>query len=176
MINNVKDFYEGFCRIVQENWNLKNTETGKNLGYPEKIKVDLKKKHLIYNNTYIIKDGEIRLNYLYNSDSGEEIRWDKLLDLQGNNFFEKAERLYKEYYYSTPSERDEKVGIFRAKHLDELTLKEMIEGKSRTMARIELEVFVLLGGLTKSYEWKKENKFFWQSKIYPSFIIKKEYL
>lgn len=169
-------FYDCFNEAVRMDWILKDPDSGIIFGYPKKIKVDLKKKHLIYNGHYLIKNGKIKINTLMNASTGESYSWSSPIDAVAQDFFTEAEKLYEKFYFSRPSERDEKVGLFRAKHLDELSMKEMIDGETRFVTRVQLETFILLSGIEKCYQWENEKHFFWQSKKYPKFIIKREYL
>ena len=79
------------------------------------------------------------------------------------------EELYKNYKYSTPSEKSERYkqrNYFKALSPDEMTDEELVNGEDRNVAQAKLEGFILCASLAGYLTWdeKKMGKWFYQGK------------
>lgn len=89
------------------------------------------------------------------------------------------EMLYQEYKNSFPNEEEmRRKNYFKALPIEELSHKALISGVSRTKAREDLELTLLLGILNGSLTWETfGNKgWFWQSQSDRDFVILKEWV
>lgn len=90
------------------------------------------------------------------------------------------ERLYYNYNHSVPSQRNDNKHrkYFRALSEKELSDVDMLYGKPRELAQVELELFVLCQILQNSLQWDDfagEKQWFWQSPSLPSLIMLKKW-
>ena len=94
-----------------------------------------------------------------------------------DDFLYTVERLYTFYKHSVPSERSESKSrqYFRALLERELSDEDMLYGKRRDPAQIELELYILCQVLL-GIEWNEERmgKWFWQSKEDKDLVILKQ--
>jgi hypothetical protein len=85
--------------------------------------------------------------------------------------------LYSQYKRSVPSERH--LGgkpYFKADSVEDLTDNELAFNASRNYCQAQLEGYVLLAGLSGWFDWKNENHWFWQSKIFPELVCLREWV
>ena len=96
-----------------------------------------------------------------------------------DDFLYTVERLYIFYKHSVPSERSESKSrqYFRALPERELSDEDMLYGKRRDPAQIELELYILCQVLL-GMEWNEERmgKWFWQSKEDKDLVILKQWI
>jgi hypothetical protein len=96
-----------------------------------------------------------------------------------DDFLYTVERLYTFYKHSVPSERSESKSrqYFRTLPERELSDDDMLYGKRRDPAQIELELYILCQVLL-GMEWNEERmgKWFWQSKEDKDLVILKQWI
>lgn len=91
----------------------------------------------------------------------------------------RIERLYKLYKHSVPSERSElhRRCYFKALPEEELSDSDMMYGDSREVARLRLELYVLLCILDGTLTWHEEwGTWFWQSPQDKDLIILRQWV
>ena len=118
-----------------------------------KFRVDLERRNLTIDGKKIITNGE------YEGELGMSLA---TLD----DFLYTVERLYTFYKHSVPSERSESKSrrYFKALPEPELSDEDMLYGKRRDPAQIELELYIL-GQVLLGLKWDEAvmGKWFWQS-------------
>ena len=131
----------------------------------KRFKIDFKKRNMRVGNKWLIKDGE----------------WDlerELIKFEYNNPVDnfindwclaKISLLYRNYKYSTPSEKSElrrQKNYFYALPSEKMSDKELITGKDREYARAALEGFILCAILAGWLTWDehKMGKWFYRGK------------
>lgn len=131
-----------------------------------KFRVDLERRNLTINGKKIITNSE------YEGELGMSLA---TLD----DFLYTVERLYTFYKHSVPSERSESKSrqYFRALPERELSDEDMLYGKRRDPAQIELELYILCQVLL-GMEWNEErmDKCFWQSKEDKDLVLLKQWI
>ena len=90
------------------------------------------------------------------------------------------ELLYKNYKYSTPSERSDgkRRMYFKALSVDKLTDAQLVCGARRELAQAKLEGFILLAAMQGCLEWDDFNidGWFWQSNNDNDLIVLKSWI
>lgn len=131
-----------------------------------RFKVDFQTRSLKVNGKYVIRDGSYEGALGVPHCSEEE-------------FFSKAEELYRRYKHSIPSERSESTSrrYFMALPERELSDDDMLYGERRDKSQIELELFILcqlLGG----FKWNPEKfgRWFWQSQEDKDLVILRQWV
>lgn len=131
-----------------------------------KFRVDLIGKNLTIDGKKIITAGE------YEGDLGMSLATIE-------DFLYTVERLYHYYKHSVPSERSESKSrqYFRALPEREITDNDMLYGKRRDPAQIELELYILCQVLL-GLEWDETlmGKWFWQSKEEKDLVILRQWI
>lgn len=131
-----------------------------------KFRVDLERRNLTIDGKKIITNGE------YEGELGMSLA---TLD----DFLYTVNRLYAYYKNSVPSERSESKSrqYFRALSERELSDEDMLYGKRRDPAQIELELYILCQVLL-GLEWVEAlmGKWFWQSKEDKDLVILKQWI
>lgn len=91
----------------------------------------------------------------------------------------RIEKLYEEYYYSTPTEADKYETYFKAKSYEEMMDDElcnaMCNHKPRKVAKATLELYILCMLLNGSFEWMWGKNWFWQSQNNRELVILKKW-
>ena len=132
------------------------------------FRIDLEKRNLLIGGKYIIKEGKYESNLGYNTD------------FPVSSLLAMAEELYWQYLHSVPSARSESKHrrYFRALPEHELSEEDMLYGESRELAQLRLELYVLITILNGNLKWDEfaKEKWFWQSKKYPSLIILRQWI
>ena len=111
----------------------------------KKVKADFKKKSLKVDNKYWIKEGRNLTDLELIIDNGE----DKL---------QKIEELYHKYKFSYPDEtstKNSRKNYFLALDSEDMTMAELVKGENRELSRVELELYILLHALNKSFVWEE---------------------
>lgn len=133
-------------------------------GY-DKIYIDLEKKNLkvgkctIIENAYV-KQYKIKVN-------GKEYKFDGLIDYKLD-----MDDLYKQYKYSTPSERDMR-GYFRALGSNEMSDAQLVLGMHRAEAKVRLEAYLALAVMEGIETWSDESKWYWQGNDRDFIVLRK---
>ena len=131
-----------------------------------KFKVDLIGRNLTIDGKQIITNGE------YEGDLGTSLA---TID----DFLYTVGRLYHYYKHSVPSERSESKSrrYFKALPERELSDEDMLYGKRRDPAQIELELYILCQVLL-GLEWDEQTmgRWFWQSKEDKDLVILKQWI
>lgn len=126
-----------------------------------RFKVDFQQRSLKIDGKYIIKQGK------YEGDLGITV---STLE----EFLAKVTELYRYYKYSVPSERSESKSrrYFKALPEKDLADEDMLYGRRRDPAQLELELYILCQMLL-GFEWDAETmgRWFWQSKDDGDLII-----
>lgn len=127
-----------------------------------RFRIDLQKRDFKINNKYVIKNG------VYEGELGVS------LDSQ-ETFLNKMNKLYRNYRYSIPSERDSNnpSKYFVALPEDELEDDDMLYGEHRSKAQCALELY-LLCQIIMGFKLDIPG-FFWQSKNEKGLIILNEW-
>lgn len=132
-----------------------------------KFKVNFESKSLRINGQYVIKNGQYEGN----------LGIDKIESVEA---LSEIERLYSRYRHSIPSERDTVSNklYFHALKESELWDEDMLFGEHRQEAQIKLELYVLCLILNGSLVWDEfaKDKWFWQSRNFPSLVILKQWI
>lgn len=132
------------------------------------FRVDLIKRNLLIDGKHIIKEGKYEGALGYNTG------------FPVNALLAMAEEFYWQYLHSVPSARSEAKyrRYFRALPEHELSEDDMLYGDSRELTQLRLELYILISILNEDLKWDEfaENKWFWQSKKHPSFIILKQWV
>ena len=151
---------------------------GKHTGYADLLRFDLKNKTVSNGNTVIIKNGKVVLDELKLTDGREYTGLSNMeLIHKTDDFYEELEAIYEQYYSSVPSQNAQfSKTNFVAKDLDNLSLRELVNGISRIEAQYRLEAFVLLKAMTNQISWANERNFYWQSSKNKKLIIYKEWI
>lgn len=131
-----------------------------------RFSIDLKKRSLKVNGKFLIRDGEYEGEL---HDEEDDIPMDDIITVLDDAFYC--------YQHSIPSERSESKSknYFNALRLDQLEDEDMMYGSPREEARFELEVLLLIYILEGKFVWD-DNKWFWQSKTQPAFVILREWV
>lgn len=125
--------------------------------------VDFKQRNLKVNGRYLVKEGKYKGEYGF-------------LPCKA---LEHVEELYHAYRYSYPSEDGVKYrSYFTPLTAEELSVKDMVLGKDREVARAELESYIL-GLMLSGFSWDDQDelkgKWFWRSSKEPSLRLLKEW-
>ena len=123
----------------------------------ESFRIDLNKKNLWINGVQYIKAG-INLTHI------------PLIKESCN-----LEELYQQYKYSVPSSKPCR-SYFKALPVDGLTDYQLAIGMPRYKAQALLEGYILLAGMAGLLGIEFTQKWYWQSKIDPDFVILKEWI
>ena len=134
----------------------------------ERFHIDFEKRNMRVGRQYLIKNGEydkerkLELAPYYSS-------MNIILYILGT--------LYRDYKYSTPSERSEnkKRKYFKALSVDELTDEQLVNGMPREYAQAALEGYMLVKIVDGSFKWDGETmgKWFYQGEDKDFIILKK---
>ena len=151
---------------------------GKNTGYADLLKFDLKNKTISNGNTVIIKNGKVIVDEIKLTDGREYVGLaDMELIHKCDDFYGELESLYEQYYSSVPNKHTQfSRNNFYAKDVDNLSMRELVRGLPRIEAQYRLEAFVLLHALSSNIQWECEEHFYWQSNKNKNLIIYKEWV
>lgn len=132
----------------------------------ERFSINFELRNMKVGKDYLIKNGELA--------EGREIG----LFNPGIFLIETIECLYKEYKFSTPSERsDKRTGYFKALSVNELTDAQLVCGSNREYAKAKLEGFILCAVLSGYLKWNDNwGTYFWQSKEDSDLVILKQWI
>ena len=134
----------------------------------ETFNIDFKNQTIKVGKAYLIKNGE----YDKKKFSWAPVSIDDVLNT--------IDRLYHEYKYSLPSERNDnkRKKYFKALPIDELTDIQLITAKNREVAQASLEGFILCSILYGNLVWDEDKmgKWFWQSEIDPDLVILRSWI
>lgn len=154
----------------------------KNGGYSDLMRFNLTKQTVKNGNFYLIKNGEVAIDEVKLAD-GQVFGGLKDMELiePQENFKERLEELYAEYYNSRPNRRcNYSKSNFVAKHETELSFDEMVNSKDRLEAMYALEAYVLLSvmsGVDVANELEMEDKhYYWKSKELPSLVMFRDWM
>ena len=130
-----------------------------------RFSVNFEKRSLRVDGKYLIKNGQ------YEGNLGCPVVTDSITEI---------EQLFNRYRHSVPSQRNDNKHrkYFRALPERELSDEDMLYGKPRELAQVELELFVLCQILQNSLQWDDfagEKQWFWQSPSLPSLIMLKQW-
>lgn len=137
-----------------------------------KFHIDLKKRNLIINGKYIIKNGEYNTKRFLHNIQFEEATLDETL--------EKLDDLFVEYHHSRPTERSmsHQRNYFKALKERDLSDLDMMYAPVRDLAQLRLELALLVFILKGEFKWDEEicGKWFWQSSAHKDFVILREWV
>ena len=130
-----------------------------------RFSVNFEKRSLRVDGKYLIKDGQ------YEGNLGCPVVTDSITEI---------EQLFNRYRHSVPSQRNDNKHrkYFRALPETELSDVDMLYGKPRELAQVELEMFVLCQMIQGTLKWEDfagEKNWFWQSSRLPSLIMLKKW-
>lgn len=140
-------------------------------GY-DKIHIDLEKKNLKVGKRTIIENAEVKQHKIKVYDN--EYEFNELIE---NPISINVNELYKQYKYSSPSERDGGKHYFKALTAEELTDVQLVTGMARLEARIRLEAYILLYALYSEHLIimpSNTNKWYWQGED-KDFVVLRKY-
>lgn len=136
----------------------------------ERFNIDFEKRNMKVGRTYLIKDGEYDKDK-YMLSLSNKATLDIILD--------NIEDFYNEYKYSMPSERSEnkRKKYFKALSAEELSIDDMVNGKSREVAQCILEGYILVNILKGTLYWDEQllGRWFYQGND-PDLIILKKWI
>lgn len=136
----------------------------------EKFHIDFEKRNMRVGRQYLIKNGE------YDKERKLELapHYSSM-----NVILYILKDLYRDYKYSTPSERSEnkRRKYFKALSVDELTDEQLVNGMPREYAAAALEGYILVKIIDGSFKWDDETmgKWFYKGED-PDFIILKKWI
>ena len=134
-------------------------------GY-DKIHIDLVKKNLKVGRQTIIENAQVKQYKI------KEYEFDELIE---DPMAINVNELYKQYKYSSPSERDNGKHYFKALSAEELTDAQLVTGMARLEARIRLEAYILLYALYSEHLiMMPSNKWYWQGED-KDFVVLRKY-
>lgn len=133
-------------------------------GY-DKIYVNLEKKNLKVGRKTIIENAQVKQYKI--KVNGKEHGFDGLINQKLD-----IDELYKQYKYSTPSERDMR-GYFRALCANEMSDAQLVLGMHRAEARVRLEAYLALAVMEGIETWPDESKWYWQGKDRDFIVLRK---
>lgn len=130
-----------------------------------RFSVNFEQRSLKVDGKYLIKGGQ------YEGNLGCPVVTDSITEI---------EQLFNCYCHSVPSQRSDNKHrkYFRALPEKELSDTDMLYGKSRELAQVELEMFVLCQMIQGTLKWEdfaEEKNWFWQSPSLPSLIMLKKW-
>ena len=140
-------------------------------GY-DKIHIDLVKKTLKVGRQTVIENAEVKQHKIKVYDN--EYEFNELID---DPMSINVNELYKQYKYSSPSERDGGKHYFKALTAEELTDAQLVTGMARLEARIRLEAYILLYALYREHLIimpNNTNKWYWQGED-KDFVVLRKY-
>lgn len=138
-------------------------------GY-DKIHIDLVKKTLKVGKRTIIENAEVKQYKIKVYDN--EYEFNELIE---DPMSINVNELYKQYKYSSPSERDGGKHYFKALSAEELTDAQLVTGMARLEARIRLEAYILLYALYREHLIiMPTNKWYWQGED-KDFVVLRKY-
>ena len=137
----------------------------------EKFHIDFEKRNMRVGKKYLIKNGEY----------DEERKLERAPHYSSMNIILYVLReLYRDYKYSTPSERSEnkRRKYFKALSVDELTDEQLVNGMSREYAQAALEGYILVKIIDGSFKWDTETmgSWFYKDEEEHDFIILKKWI
>ena len=163
-------FYDVVCRCACEGVSTEGVIFFTN------VVSDLARKNISCGNIILMKEGLVVPQELFFSD-GEIVCVKEdipLIDEIDEEPYERAERLFFEFYNSIPSKEVVK-SHFNAKNLVNLSFRQIINNNCRNKANAALEAYIICASLKKLFVWN-DKKWFWQSSAYPNFILFKEWI
>lgn len=129
----------------------------------ETFHINFEKRTMKVGKTYLVKNGKY---------DNKKLSWDSVSVYDVLNTID---RLYHEYKYSLPSERNDnkRKKYFKALPIEELTDIQLITAKNREVAQASLEGFILCSILYGNLVWDEDKmgKWFWQSETDPDLVI-----
>ena len=134
----------------------------------EKIYIDLSNKTAKVDRQVIIDCGIVTRNKIIVGSDVYEFD-DLISETQDIN------KLYHQYKYSMPSERDNGRHYFKALGVNQLTDAQLVVGMPRLEARIRLEAYILLASMSGMFKWADDSKWYWKGND-KDFIILKQYI
>ena len=134
----------------------------------EKIYIDLSNKTAKVGRQVIIDCGIVTRNKIVVGSDVYEFD-DLISETQDIN------KLYHQYKYSMPSERDNGRHYFKALGVNQLTDAQLVVGMPRLEARIRLEAYILLASMSGMFKWTDDSKWYWKGND-KDFIILKQYI
>lgn len=134
----------------------------------EKIYIDLSNKTAKVGRQVIIDCGIVTRNKIIVGSDVYEFD-DLISETQDIN------KLYHQYKYSMPSERDNGRHYFKALGVNQLTDAQLVVGMPRLEARIRLEAYILLASMSGMFKWADDSKWYWKGND-KDFIILKQYI
>lgn len=156
-------------------------------GWADLMTFNLKDKTIKNGKTIILERGERKCSEieLINGNkyqlSNELINETDLMEYGIENCkenpYEVIQILFNQFKSSVPSEHSEYGKFnFYCKPVDELTMKEMINGIPRLEAYYLLEGYVMLASLSDWIEWKEPKHYFWQCPTDKKLIIYRNWI
>lgn len=141
-----------------------HTRLGKHLGYQDMLLFDQTNKRIYNGSTVIVDNGKVMIDKIKDYDGLKDVPLMTEEERQLN-----IDELYAQYKTSVPDKySDNTRSNFKAKHLDELTTKEMVNGKPRNYCRYALEMWVMFTDLANYFI---DGNFFWKSPNNPELIL-----
>ena len=134
----------------------------------EKIYIDLSNKTAKVGRQVIIDCGIVTRNKIIVGSDVYEFD-DLISETQDIN------KLYHQYKYSMPSERDNGRHYFKALGVNQLTDAQLVVGMPRLEARIRLEAYILLASMSGMFKLADDSKWYWKGND-KDFIILKQYI
>lgn len=135
--------------------------------YSDLLRFDLDSKSI----SHIMENGKMLRNIMWSYTGTiydltepliepEDLRWLGIEDCRKDPYAVIA-FLYQQYKTSVPNKHTEYSRCnFKAKHIDELSMEEIMNGMKRETAKYILEGYILFGSLQGWFGWHNNNHFF----------------
>ena len=163
--------YDIFVEMMQSHKSI----SGK-LGHTDTLMFNLQNKTIHNGVISFVDNGVLVCDRIELTDGTTYEFTGKELVRSDEDFYETVEKLYHNFKYSVPTKRDNKCrGNFTAKHPDDLSFDQLMNGEKRPIARCKLEAYVILMAMTGQINWKNNKHFFWQSNNDKELILFREW-
>lgn len=167
--------YDIFIDMMKSHSRIRKV-SGHNMGYTDNLVFDLENKTVHNGVISFIVNGQLVCDSIETTDGVIYEFAGKPFINPVENFYEILEELYTNFKYSVPTNKDNICRHnFKAKHSDELSFKQLMDGEKRTISRCKLEAYVTLMASAGFIPWKNDSHFFWQSERDSDLILFKEW-
>lgn len=130
-------------------------------GYTDLLRFDLKNKRIWNGDTVIMDKGKIVVDEIKTTEKNY-VNLQQLPLMTDEERQQNIEELYREYKVSVPNKHSNYIkSNFYALNVDNMTDKQLRQGKPRDIARINLESYVMFSDL--KYLFTNDKHFFWKN-------------
>ena len=167
--------YEILIEMSRQHRRIKKKD-GHKMGHTDTFRFDLESKTVSNGFMNIFKNGELVADQIELCDGTVyDFRSSELIS-SDTDFYHTVEKLYNEFQYSVPTKHDNICRTnFLAKHVDELSMSQIMNNEKRPVARCKLEAYVLLMAVSQQIPWNEQRHFFWKSKNVQNLILYRDW-